>query len=215
MAELTVFVSSALAQAPLHTLPYRHIFATGVLRPELQARVLADAPLIRTPGSFPLGTLRYGPAFAALIADLMSDQFQDYVAERFAIDLTPYPRMITVRGYMTLGRDGYVHRDSRHKIVTVLLYLNPTWSAPGGRLRVLRSRNIDDYAFEIPPEYGSTLIFRCCDNSWHGHLPHEGPRLSIQLNWVDTAFYLRRENLRHRLSAFFKTRLPALGHLFY
>lgn len=215
MEQVTVLVPGALERAPLRIEPYQHVCAAHVLRSELETRLLADAPAIRTPGSFPLGALRYGPTFAALIADLLGERFRAYVAERFMMDLERYPRMVTVRGYVGRNRDGYVHADSRHKTITVLLYLNPSWSAPGGRLRVLRSRNIDDYALEIPPEYGTMLIFRRCDHSWHGHLPYEGPRLSIQLNWVDSASYVRRENLRHGLSAFVKTFLPPLGRLFY
>jgi hypothetical protein len=112
--------------------------------------------------------------------------------------------MVTVRGQCR-PTDGKIHTDSTGKLVTVLLYINGGWSAPGGRLRLLRtSTDIEDYAVEVPPDAGTLLAFRCTDNAWHGHKPFEGARRSIQLNWVRDAAYLRKEQIRHRVSAFFK-----------
>src|SRR3546814_8941390 len=77
--------------------------------------------------------------------------------------------------------------------------------ADGGRLRLLRSQDdIEDYAAEVPPREGSMVAFRCTEDAWHGHKPYEGSRRSIQLNWVVDGAYLRKEQRRHRLSAFLK-----------
>ena len=102
-------------------------------------------------------------------------------------------------------KDGQIHTDSKDKVLTGLLYLNPEWNEPGGRLRLLRDgRNLDNYAFEVAPMAGTMLIFRRSDKSWHGHLPSEGQRLSLQFNWVASANYARRELARHRLSGWVK-----------
>jgi hypothetical protein len=72
-------------------------------------------------------------------------------------------------------------------------------------LRILRSNNRDDYAFEFAPEFGKMLMFRVCEHSWHGFLPQKGKRSSLQLCYVDSKWYARKENIRHRLSAFAKS----------
>jgi len=121
--------------------------------------------------------------------------------------------MITARG-MARARDGQTHRDSKTKILTVLIYMNPDWQsqadAGAGHLRLLRSAdNLDDYAVEIPPAMGTLLAFRCTPAAWHGHRPFSGVRRSIQLNWVTDAGVVRREQWRHRLSALTKRLLPS------
>ena len=70
---------------------------------------------------------------------------------------------------------------------------------------MLRSNNRDDCAFEFPPEFGRMLMFRVCDHSWHGFLPQKGERMSVQLCYVDSQWYVARENFRHGLSAFAKS----------
>ena len=73
-------------------------------------------------------------------------RMRDAFAEKFGVDLTDRPTMITVRGRCQ-GKDGRIHTDSVTKILTVLIYMNAAWEAPGGRLRVLRSpTDLEDYA---------------------------------------------------------------------
>ena len=109
--------------------------------------------------------------------------------------------MVTVRG-RSRRKDGRIHTDSRTKIVTVLLYMNPAWTDPGGRLRLLRSSaTLDDYAEEVVPELGTAAFFRCTERAWHGHTPFVGERRAIQLNWVTDESVVRREQARHGLSA--------------
>src|SRR5947209_15008717 len=43
------------------------------------------------------------------------------------------PSMVTVRG-RAQRKDGRIHADSKSKLITVLIYMNATWEAPGGRL---------------------------------------------------------------------------------
>jgi Rps23 Pro-64 3,4-dihydroxylase Tpa1-like proline 4-hydroxylase len=111
--------------------------------------------------------------------------------------------MVTVRG-RCVKSDGQIHPDSRDKVITVLLYLNPEWESSGGRLRLLRSKKLDDFVAEVRPTMGSLLIFKRCDHSWHGHLPFEGKRMSLQMNWVKSDRYMRREQVRHQISSFVK-----------
>ena len=57
---------------------------------------------------------------------------------------------------------------------------------------------------QIPPNEGTLLAFRCTPDAWHGHKSFEGRRRAIQLNWVVGDHYVKREQRRHRISAFFK-----------
>ena len=101
--------------------------------------------------------------------------------------------------------EGYAHPDSKHKIITVILGFSREWPFERGRLRVLNSSDREDCAFEFPPEFGKMLMFRVCDHSWHGFLPQKGARMSMQLCYVDSEWYVRREYGRHGLSALAKS----------
>jgi hypothetical protein len=49
------------------------------------------------------------------------------------------------------------------------------------------------------------LMFRVCDHSWHGFLPQKGQRMSLQLCYVDSEWYVKREYWRHSVSAVAKS----------
>ena len=99
---------------------------------------------------------------------------------------------------------------AKQKLITVLIYLNREWTQPGGRLRLLRSKDsVEDYVAEIPPVDGTLLAFERSSKSFHGHLPCEGIRRSVQLNWVKDDSVVANQYRRHGLAAWFKRRLPA------
>ena len=198
------------AASPLVREPYDYIIVPGFLRAEALEPVLNDYPAISKRGSFALSTLNYGPAFRQLLEELQSDVFRDAVAKKFAVDLTGKPTMITVRG-MCGTKDGSIHTDTESKILSLLLYMNPAWETDGGRLRLLRSRDIEDVAAEVPPVAGTLLIFRRAENSFHGHKPFAGPRKVVQLNWITDAKFAERNYARHRFSSFIKKLNPFAG----
>lgn len=195
----------AIAAAALRRDPYDFAYVDQAISPRFKDEVLADAPQIPYRGSYGLPSLRYGPHFGSVIADLLSPRFRRLVERKFDIDLSPYPPVIVMMGNATGNyNEGHAHPDSKHKIVTVLLGFSREWPYERGRLRVLRSADRDDYAFEFPPEFGKMLMFRVCDHSWHGFLPQKGQYMSLQLCWVDSEAYVRREYFRHSVSAFAK-----------
>ena len=110
--------------------------------------------------------------------------------------------------------EGYAHPDSKHKIITVITGFSAEWPYERGKLRILRSNDRDDYAFEFPPVFGHMLMFRVCDRSWHGFLPQKGQRMSVQLCYVDSDWYVKRENFRHGVSAFAKS-IPGVRELVF
>ncbi len=192
---------AAFDASPLVTAPYPHVILPNFLGSAGLAEVNRDFPALDMGGSFPPDALSYGPGFAKLLAAMEGDAVRHAVERKFGIDLAGRPSMCTVRG-MTRERDGQIHRDASFKIVTLLLYLNGDWDTDGGRLRVLRSADsLEDYTAEIPPDGGTLFAFLCMPNAWHGHKPFNGPRRSIQLNYVSDVQMMNRELARHRFSA--------------
>jgi len=193
------------AATPLVREPFDHLIVPGFIAAEALPALKADFPAIGKGGSYPTETLRFGAAFGALIEELESEAMRRAFAAKFNIDLEGRPVMITVRGH-TRAKDGRIHTDSKTKLLTGLLYFNDEWNAEGGRLRLLRSsRDLEDYAAEVPPDKGTLLAFRCADNAWHGHKPFVGPRRTIQFNWVTTEAVKQREIARHSFSARMKS----------
>ena len=173
--------------------------ASSVPRPA--PNINRDYPRIDAPGSFPVAQLTYGPGFREFLDELANAEFRQAFEEKFGLDLEGRPHTITVRGQCS-PRDGRIHTDTKSKIITILIYMNPEWEHSGGRLRLLKSSSgLDDPIMEIPPAAGTMLAFRRSDNSWHGHKPFSGERRVIQFNWVTSEGDRRIAMLRHHLSA--------------
>jgi hypothetical protein len=198
---------AALLATPVAADPFPHVVVRGFVPPAALRAVLADLPPLAARGSFPVESLTLGPAARALMQQMEGPQFRQAVADKFALDLSGAPTMLTLRG-MTTDRDGRIHRDSRAKRVTVLLYLNPAseaWSRQEGCLRLLRNQHdLEDYSVEVPPVDGTLLVFPNAENAWHGHRKFHGPRYSVQLNYMTTDAKARSELRRHRWSALVK-----------
>jgi SM-20-related protein len=189
---------------PLTREPFEFLVVPEFVTAEARTAVNADYPHIEKRGSFPLSEVKYGPAFGQLIKELDGPQMRSAFERKFGLDLSGRPTMTTVRGRCS-EKDGQIRTDSETKIITVLIYMNPNWETPGGRLRLLRSGdNLDDMIMEVPPSEGTLLAFKRSDNSWHGHKPFSGERRVIQFNWVTSEDVVRREQARHRFSATLK-----------
>jgi len=197
----------ALRAAPLARDPYDHVIVPGFVQGEALQPLVRDYPRIDRAGSFPVAELQYGPAFGALLDELDGAALRVAIEQKFSLDLAGRPTLVTVRGRCQ-EKDGQIHTDSKDKIVTVLIYMNAAWEKDGGRLRVLRSTDLDDVAAEVPPVGGTLLAFRRSAKSFHGHRPFVGERRVVQLNWLTSAAVARREELRHRVSALAKKLNP-------
>jgi len=185
---------------PLRRDPYEHVIVSAFVKPEALERINADYPAIEDTGSFPVERLKFGPDFKSMVEALESEEFRKAFEDKFQVDLSGRPTTITVRGRCA-GSDGQIHTDSVGKIITILLYLNPVWDDSGGRLRLLRAKQIDDVAAEVVPAGGNLVAFLRSDHSWHGHLPYSGKRRVVQFNWVVNKRNQTIVLLRHRLSA--------------
>lgn len=194
----------ALRRTPLVREPFPYLVVPGFVTATGLAAINDDYPKISSPGSFPTDQLAFGPAFQALLDELEGDRFREAFEEKFGIELAGRPTITTVRGCCDAG-DGKIHTDSKTKIITVLIYMNPSWEQAGGRLRLLRSgRDLNDVLVEVPPVAGTLLAFKRSNNSWHGHEPFAGERRVIQFNWLTTEGNRQIAMLRHHTSASFK-----------
>jgi len=204
---LNVLDLDRLRAAPLVRDPFEFVVVEEFLRRDVLASLVGDFPQIRGHGSYPVESLEYGPGFARLVAALTGAELRRAIEEKFGIDLSDRPTLLTLRGRSD-GKDGGIHTDSASKLITLLLYMNPVWNHAEGRLRLLRGPgDLEDYAVEVAPLAGTMLAFRRSERSFHGHRTHLGERRSLQLNWVTDPSVVRRELGRHRWSA----RLKALG----
>ena len=198
----------ALKGSVLRKDPFEYLIVAGLLDPARQSEVLKDFPKLPSAGSFALSGLSYGQSFRSILSELTSGRFPEALGEKLGMELSQYPTMATVRG-KSRPKDGKIHADNPSKLVTLLLYLGGTDEAREGRLRLLNSpTDIDAYAEEVAPDYGTMLVFKNAPNAWHGFRSYAGERRVIQVNWVTDLQYARREEARHSLSALVKTLLP-------
>jgi hypothetical protein len=191
----------ALAQAPLQTDPFDYLVVEHFLDELAKDQILGGFPEMPDAGSFPLSEIDVGPGLQALFDALDGPDFRAAIERKFNLNLAGRPTVFTLRGRCD-ARDGRIHTDSKKKIVTVLLYLNDGWQEEGGRLRLLRNgEDLNAAAAEVSPAFGSLLVFRRSDKSFHGHEPFVGPRKAIQMNWMVSSHVAAWEQLRHRISA--------------
>lgn len=193
-----------LRAARVETQPFTYTIVPGFIGPDTVARINATFPKIDQGGSYPVESLESGMMIKEVIAELDGAEFERVIAEKFGVELDGRPKMYSLRGY-TRAKDGQIHTDSRDKIITVLLYLNENWQHSGGKLRLLKNgSNVEDYVAEVAPDNGTLLVFKRSDNSWHGHHPFEGPRRSLQMNWMTSEGSKGFHAIRHKISAVVK-----------
>ncbi len=198
---------AAFAAAPIANDPFPHVVVEGFVQPEFLPAITGGLPKLSKGGSFPPSSVAMGKQARALFAEIEGPRFRELVAEKFALDLDDAPSMVTLRGYCR-ARDGQIHTDSTAKRVTVLLYLNPitaAWERSAGCLRLLRNgTDLENFASEIPPVNGTLLVFPNSPQAWHGHKSFEGPRYTVQLNYMTNDLKAKAEMRRHHWSAFVK-----------
>ncbi len=176
--------------------PCEYMVVPCFVRPEMLPAINHDYPDIDAPGNFPPETLRYGPTFAEMLEELRSEDLKSVIAEKFAMDLDAFPVQLTVRKYCEAS-NGNVHNDSKLKVITALIYCDQTWTAEGGRLRLVRNpENIEDFGAEIEPSGGTLLIFKRSERSYHGFKAYAGERRSLQMYYVRPKRAAPTENKR-------------------
>jgi SM-20-related protein len=193
-----------LKQTPLKATPFPYLVIPNFIQPEYLPELVDSFPVMDNRGSIPVSSVSCKPIFKRLVNELEGMDLRHAIAEKFVIDLNRKPTLLTLRSHVN-ERDGHIHTDSKSKLITLLLYMNTSWDADTGILRLLNSpKSLDDYAEEISPLAGSCLIFKVTDNCWHGHKVYVGKRLSLQLNYVTGKPALTKHLNHHRFSAWLK-----------
>lgn len=181
---------AALLAAPWGTDPFPHIVVPHFVPPGSLRAVLIDLPPLEKRGSISPASIRQGPAALALVRELERPALRAASAERFALDLSDAPTMLTVLIWTT-DRDGRIHFDSTAKRVTVRPYFSPesdTFTRHEGGLTLLRGPDdLEDYTMEVPPVNGTLLVFQNSPPARHGHPVFTGRWISLRLNYVSAA----------------------------
>ena len=191
----------ALKNAEVASTPYPYFVVEDALADSEVQAVIQDFPKIEQGGSFNIEDVEIKPNFDRFLKSLDTPEFRQILTDKFDVNVMEHPMMITLRGY-SRQKDGRIHSDSKSKLLTVLIYLNESWDAPNGRLRILNDdKDINNYVTEINAGPGSLVAFKVTDNGWHGYIPYEGQRQSIQINFLTSEKANAKHKFFHGLSA--------------
>ncbi|MEX1200916.1 MAG: 2OG-Fe(II) oxygenase [Methylophaga sp.] len=197
----TVLNLAAVQAAPLKTDPFPFFSVERSINDAMLDRVLANFPEIGDGGSFNVEDVAVNDDFKAFLDAIDSADFRQIICDKFAVDVMNLPMLMTLRGY-SRAKDGRIHTDSKTKLVTILIYLNPEWPAATGRLRMLRNEHdMENHVAEIAPGPGTLVAFKVTDNCWHGYPSYEGTRRSIQINFLTSEAAGNKHRFFHKLSA--------------
>ncbi|QCE33144.1 2OG-Fe(II) oxygenase [Acetobacteraceae bacterium] len=207
-----MFNYDALRAAQLRTHPTPHLIVKDFIKPPYLKKLLPLFPKISSGGSFPAFSFRHPPLFQQMLLEFQGEKLQQEILKKFNLSLKNPPKLLTLRG-QTRACDGKIHCDSKSKAVTILLYFNAPeqeWQEGKGCLRFLNGPHPQNLLTPcspnemIVPTGGTLVIFPNTDHSWHGHLPYEGQRRTIQLNYMHHSWKAWFEMKRHALSAQWK-----------
>lgn len=191
----------ALKNAEVASTPYPYFVVENALADSEVQTVIQDFPKIEQGGSFNIEDVEIKPNFDRFLKSLDTPEFRQILTDKFDVNVMEHPMMITLRGY-SRQKDGRIHSDSKSKLLTVLIYLNESWDAPNGRLRILNDdKDINNYVTEINAGPGSLVAFKVTENGWHGYIPYEGQRQSIQINFLTSEKANAKHKFFHGLSA--------------
>jgi hypothetical protein len=188
-----------------------------MLRDDAKADLRRDFPNYPEAGFFPHKVEDCGQSVNALIAEIVAPAFADALGDRLGVpNMSKLPALVTLCSRLN-RRHGTIHTDSKSKVLTALVYLSTDWPhGSPGCLRFLKS--IDDIESMVVPEllpvYGNLAAFKRADNSFHGHLPHEGERMVVQIAWLTSEEELLRKQKRGSYTHWFKKLLGSLDKRF-
>lgn len=191
----------ALKNAEVSSAPYPFFVVENAIADSEVQSVIQEFPKIEQGGSFNIEDVEIKPNFDRFLKSLDTPEFRQILTDKFDVNVMEHPMMITLRGY-SRQKDGRIHSDSKSKLLTILIYLNESWDAPNGRLRILNDdKDINNYVAEINAGPGSLVAFKVTDNGWHGYIPYEGQRQSIQINFLTSEKANAKHKFFHGLSA--------------
>ena len=106
-------------------------------------------------------------AWLCLAGDLLTPAYRVALSQLSGCDLTTAPMEVNVFHYGP-GANLGPHSDLEDKVVTHILYFNPSWNREdGGCLTILRSPDPTDIAAEVDPIVGNSAVVVRSEKSWH------------------------------------------------
>jgi hypothetical protein len=169
--------------------PYRWGFLDGLFSPEDALKLARSFPrdrfrrvaghdgekgyeylsrsLVHMGARTPTAPEGLSPAWRALAADLLSDEYRDAVARATGLDLSDALMEVNA---IRFGPGAWLgpHVDLKEKIATHILYFNEVWDPKdGGCLEILNSSDETDRRAEILPLAGNSALLVRSDSSWH------------------------------------------------
>lgn len=188
-SQTTTFNFSELRALQLHDDPFRYVVhGTNVLDPEMLEVLCNNFPVTSKVGHNEVKDVTMCPEWKAFVDEIHSSAYRETMEAITGLQLSSFEVGIGIRHLSKLSH-GSPHADVPRKKVTHLIYFNEEWPHKTGRLRVLRSKNLDDVHETITPLKGTGLIFVVSKNSFHGFEPFEGVRNAIQINFEETSFF--------------------------
>jgi hypothetical protein len=110
-------------------------------------------------------------AWRGLADDFLAPGYRAALSSLIGLDLGTAPLEVNVFHYPPGGALG-AHPDLRDKIVTHVLYFNPSWNdEDGGCLTILRSADPQDVVRRVSPVVGNSAVLVRSDDSWHAVSP--------------------------------------------
>ena len=201
---------AALARTPLRETPYRFVLVEGLV-PRRALRELSRTypldnfklvedfagekdysyearELIPMHGSSVAHPTALSSSWKRLGRELLSAEYRQAMSDLIGIDLSSAQLEVNVFHY---GADSLLgpHTDLEDKIVTHVMYFNPTWDeSDGGYLRILNSADPEDVAMTVSPVLGRSVIIVRSDRSWHA-VDQVGPSSTTTRRSLTATFY--------------------------
>lgn len=173
----------------LHREPFQYVAHDGsILDAECAQTLCREFPDIGEVGHVDAKDVVVSASWKAFLDEIASPEYRGAMEQVTGLDLSSYQVGIGFRRLSKLSH-GAPHCDVPRKRVTHLIYFNKDWPRDTGRLRILRSGNLDDVHETITPLNGHGVIFRVGSRSFHGFEPFEGERKAIQINFERTGLW--------------------------
>ena len=184
-----MFNFTKLGALKLHDHPFRYVVHDPTILDSKVLELLCENfPVTSKVGHNEVADVNLGKEWKAFIEEIHSAAYREAIEKVTGLSLSSYQVGIGLRHLSKLSH-GSPHADVPRKKVTHLIYFNNEWPHETGRLRLLRSKNLNDVHDIITPLKGNGLIFVVSKNSFHGFEPFEGVRNAIQINFENTGWF--------------------------
>ena len=185
---LPAFNYHELRALKLQEYPFRYAtHGPNLLDPKILDALCENFPLTNKVGHNKISKLSLCPEWHAFIEELHSTAYREAIENVTGMNLSSFEVGIGIR-HLSKRSHGVPHADVPRKKVTHLIYFNHEWPEEKGRLRLLRSKNLNDVHEVITPLKGNGLVFIVSKESFHGFEPFEGVRNAIQINFEKTGW---------------------------